>query len=65
MKRQSDQRLVEILRSLRLGEVSEAQAAVLAATRAQPHSRHGIVPTKLCTHTEDVNLINTKVYFSS
>jgi hypothetical protein len=61
VKRQSDEQLVGVLRSLRLGRCSLTEAELLAATRHNHLNTNGIVPTKLCTHTEDVNLINTKV----
>ena len=60
VKRQSDQTLVEILARLRRGLCSEADSETLAGTRSNCVARHGIVPTKLCTHTDDVALINKR-----
>jgi len=59
VKRQSDQALVEILNRLRMGVCTEEDTEVLKGTKANK-SKEGIVPTKLCTHTEDVNMINKK-----
>jgi len=59
VKRQSDQALVDILNRLRLGVCTDSDAEVLKGTKGNI-SREGIVPTKLCTHTEDVNMINKK-----
>ena len=60
VKRQSDQSLIEILNRLRRGRCSDEDAEVLTATRDNAVSKNGIVPTKLCTHTDDVNIINTR-----
>jgi len=60
VKRQSDQQLVDILTRLRRGQCSDGDAETLANTRYNTVARHGIVPTKLCTHTDDVNLINKR-----
>ena len=60
VKRQSDQQLVDILTRLRRGQCSDGDAETLANTRNNTVARHGIVPTKLCTHTDDVNLINKR-----
>eukprot|EP00092_Neocalanus_flemingeri_P020384 GFUD01022082.1.p1 GENE.GFUD01022082.1~~GFUD01022082.1.p1 ORF type:complete len:663 (-),score=151.50 GFUD01022082.1:268-2256(-) len=59
VKRQSDQALVDILNRLRMGKCTEADAEVLKGTKGNV-ARDGIVPTKLCTHTEDVNMINKR-----
>ena len=63
MKRQSDSRFVEILKSLRNGRCSEEDAAVLRATALNEDIDSGggdgeIVASKLCTHSEDVDHIN-------
>ena len=60
VKRQSDQTLIEILNRLRSGKCSAEDAEVLKATRDNKVAQNGIVPTKLCTHTDDVNIINTR-----
>jgi len=59
VKRQSDKALVDILNRLRLGICTDTDAEVLKRTKGNV-PRDGIVPTKLCTHTEDVNMINKK-----
>jgi len=60
VKRQSDQNLVTILNQLRLGVCGPKETEILSATKANQIHSEGIVPTKLCTHTDDVNLINNK-----
>ena len=60
VRRQSDQSLIEILNRLRRGKCSDEDAEVLKGTRDHLVSKNGIVPTKLCTHTDDVNIINTR-----
>ena len=60
VRRQSDQSLIEILNRLRRGMCSDEDAEVLKSTRDNKVSKNGIVPTQLCTHTEDVNIINTR-----
>ena len=60
VRRQSDQSLIEILNRLRRGMCSDEDAKVLKATRDNKVSKNGIVPTQLCTHTDDVNIINTR-----
>lgn len=59
VKRQSDQVLVEILNRLRMGRCTDEDSEVLKSTKSNV-AREGIVPTKLCTHTEDVTLINKR-----
>ena len=60
VKRQSDSRFVNILRSLRNGRCSEEDAAVLKATASNDNIDSGgdIVASKLCTHSDDVDHIN-------
>ena len=60
VKRQSDQELVEILNRIRRGLCTEKDAETLASTRSNCVTKSGIVPTKLCTHTDDVGLINKR-----
>ena len=60
VRRQSDQSLIEILNRLRRGMCSDEDAEALKSTRDNKVSKNGIVPTQLCTHTEDVNIINTR-----
>lgn len=45
----------------RLGQCGPREAEILIATKEQKLGDQKIVPTKLCTHTDDVNLINNKV----
>ena len=60
VKRQSDSKFVDILKSLRNGRCSDEDAAVLKATALNEDIDHGgeIVASKLCTHSEDVDHIN-------
>jgi len=60
VKRQSDQSLVDILSRLRKGKCSEEDAEILKKTSSNQFSKNGIVPTKLCTHTDDVSIINQR-----
>jgi len=59
VKRQSDQVLVDILNRLRVGKCTDADTEVLKGTKGNV-AREGIIPTKLCTHTDDVNMINKR-----
>ena len=58
VRRQSDQSLIEILNRVRKGKCSVEDAETLKMTRDNKVSLNGIVPTKLCTHTDDVSVIN-------
>ena len=53
VKRQSDQRLVELLNRVREGKCTTEDAKLLTATKHQ-QPKEGILPTQLCTHTDDV-----------
>jgi ATP-dependent DNA helicase PIF1 len=58
--RQRDKRFIDILQHIRYGRCPSAVAAALQATSTNEIECHGIVATKLFTHTEDVNHINQK-----
>ncbi len=58
VKRQSDTDFVDILASLRKGECSLAQERILRATCNNRIEDDHILATRLCTHTEDANMIN-------
>jgi len=60
VKRQSDQELVSILTRLRVGQCWDEDTAVLKNTRKNVVEKNGIVATKLCTHTDDVKMINKR-----
>jgi len=60
VKRQSDQELVSILTRLRVGQCWDEDTAVLKSTRKHVVEKNGITATKLCTHTDDVNMINKR-----
>ena len=59
VKRQSDQRLVELLNRVREGKCTTEDAKLLTATKHQ-QPKEGILPTQLCTHTDDVVPINRR-----
>jgi len=59
VKRQSDQRLVELLNRVREGKCTTEDAKLLTATKHQ-QPKEGILPTQLCTHTDDVVTINRR-----
>ncbi len=58
VRRQSDADFVSILSSLRRGECSKRQEEVLRATADNRIESEGILATRLCTHTEDANVVN-------
>jgi len=60
VKRQSDQKLVDILTRLRVGQCSDEDTSVLRQTKKNVVERNGIAATKLCTHSDDVNMINKR-----
>lgn len=60
VKRQSDEKFIEILNNLRRGRCGEVEANMLKATAQNNIERDGIVATKLCTHTQDVTKINNE-----
>lgn len=60
VKRQSDQQLVSILTRLRVGQCWDEDVATLKSTRKHVVEKNGITATKLCTHTDDVNMINKR-----
>jgi len=59
VQRQSDQLFVGILNRLRMGRCTEEDSETLKGTKSNAVGEE-IVPTKLCTHTEDVNMINKR-----
>ena len=42
-----------------MGKCTDADTEVLKGTKGNV-AREGIIPTKLCTHTDDVNMINKR-----
>ena len=56
--RQTDSAFVRLLQEIRLGKCTAKTVAVLKKTQSHNLIANGIIPTKLCTHTEDVRQIN-------
>lgn len=56
--RQTDDAFIEILNNLRVGRISPETSARLMATSKQKIEQNGILATRLCSHTDDANLIN-------
>ncbi|XP_004347698.1 ATP-dependent DNA helicase PIF1 [Capsaspora owczarzaki ATCC 30864] len=56
--RQNDLGFIELLRKLRRGDCSQEVADTLLATGAQQIEQHGVLATRLCTHTDMVVSIN-------
>lgn len=56
--RQEEQDFIDILNEVRIGKVSIESEKVLAATASQCIEKDGILATRLCSHTQDADLIN-------
>lgn len=56
--RQTDAEFIDILNSIRIGRVSQEIVDKLNATSKQKIEGNGILATRLCSHTADVNIIN-------
>ncbi|KAJ3624779.1 hypothetical protein MTP99_018376 [Tenebrio molitor] len=56
--RQSDDEFIKILNKVRIGQIPESMAQRLAATSKQKIEKNGILATRLCSHTNDANVIN-------
>jgi len=56
--RQSDPAFIKILNHVRYGSCTDAMLDKLLSTGSNNVEKLGIVPTRLCTHNEDVELIN-------
>ncbi|MPC39219.1 ATP-dependent DNA helicase PIF1 [Portunus trituberculatus] len=59
VKRQDDPEFIEILQAVRLGRCSEAAAEKLQQTVNNCVERDGIKASRLCTHRDDVDHINS------
>ncbi|KAI0238630.1 ATP-dependent DNA helicase PIF1 [Lamellibrachia satsuma] len=59
VKRQSDKRFIDILQNIRVGRCPEPVYECLMATSRHSIDKDGIVATRLCTHKEDVDQINS------
>jgi len=56
--RQTDSTFISLLQEIRLGRCTTKTVALLKKTQSNNLGHNGIVPTKLCTHVEDVRQIN-------
>jgi len=59
VRRQSDKNFVDILQNVRMGRCPANVTETLRATVKHNIERQGILATRLCTHKDDVDLINT------
>lgn len=60
VRRQNDTSFIDILQEVRQGRCSEATITALRATCQHQLARDGILASRLCTHREDVQHINTQ-----
>ncbi|KAJ8306329.1 hypothetical protein KUTeg_016874 [Tegillarca granosa] len=58
VRRQSDDRFINVLQNIRLGRCSENNQETLRETARNHLNKNGIIATRLCTHKEDVDKIN-------
>ncbi|XP_074640369.1 ATP-dependent DNA helicase PIF1-like [Tubulanus polymorphus] len=58
VKRQSDQKFIQILQNVRFGRCYENIVEILTNTANHTIDKDGILATRLCTHKEDVNITN-------
>ncbi|XP_044759839.1 ATP-dependent DNA helicase PIF1 [Coccinella septempunctata] len=56
--RQEEQEFIDILNEVRIGKVSAESEKVLVSTATQSIEQDGILATRLCSHTQDADLIN-------
>lgn len=56
--RQKDNKFIHLLNKIRVGEINDEIAATLKATNKQKIETDGILATRLCSHTEEANIIN-------
>ncbi|XP_064415803.1 ATP-dependent DNA helicase PIF1 [Latimeria chalumnae] len=60
VKRQTDKTFISLLQALRLGRCTEEAEEQLRKTAFNQIERDGILATRLCTHKDDVELLNQK-----
>ncbi len=60
VKRQTDTTFIRMLEEIRLGKCSEKTREILEKHKNKTFDDNGILPTRLCTHKDDVELINSK-----
>ncbi|XP_038070007.1 ATP-dependent DNA helicase PIF1-like [Patiria miniata] len=58
VKRQEDPVFIDVLQNIRIGRCSQDLCDRLTATAKHSIDRNGILATRLCTHKEDVDLLN-------
>lgn len=56
--RQKDKRFITLLNKIRVGEITDEISDALMATAKQKIETDGILATRLCSHTQDANIIN-------
>lgn len=59
VKRQTDTSFVQLLEEIRFGKCSDKSKKLLEQTKFKTFDNKQILPTKLCTHKDDVDLINS------
>lgn len=60
VKRQTDNLFIEILEEIRFGICTPRTLALFERLKSRELGSKNILPTKLCTHKDDVDLINKK-----
>ncbi|KAK9885232.1 hypothetical protein WA026_010735 [Henosepilachna vigintioctopunctata] len=56
--RQEEQEFIDILNEVRIGKVTAKSEKILTETARQKIEQDGILATRLCSHTQDANIIN-------
>ncbi|GJQ73256.1 putative DNA-dependent ATPase and 5'-3' DNA helicase [Trypoxylus dichotomus] len=56
--RQNDNTFIDILNKVRIGKVTEEITEKLTSTSSQTIEKNGILATRLCSHTNDADIIN-------
>ncbi|XP_078455718.1 ATP-dependent DNA helicase PIF1 [Lampetra planeri] len=59
VRRQKDQAFIRVLQMVRTGRCTDEVTRCLVATKNNAIEKDGILATRLCTHRDDVQLINT------
>ncbi len=60
VKRQTDTTFIKMLEEIRFGKCSEKTIQLLERQKTAIFDDKGILPTRLCTHKDDVDVINCK-----
>lgn len=56
--RQSDEKFINVLNKIRMGNADDDVISTLVSTSKQKIERDGILATRLCSHTKDADIIN-------